>query len=131
MVNSSPHHLLQYDGEGRTILALALESGHSQGRRLPDINNHNFADLIHKLVEVEPRALGLPDLKTQLYPFMTAACSEEQIVEMGILDDPRAKKGDTYGEEYITKIRSAAPLTCLNTIYFLLRADPSKVSTGC
>lgn len=113
--------LLQYDSEGRSILALALESGHSICR------GYHKESCIGKLVQLNLAAVGLPDLKTQLYPFMTAACNEEKIAEMAILDSWRADDRSDYGKKETKKLREEAALTCLNTIYFLLQADPVRV----
>lgn len=126
MTKSYRRHLLQYDGDGRTVLSLALESGHSDIRR--DIEKEENG-CIREIVKLDPRVLGLRDLKTRLYPFMTAACNEERIVEMHILDDLWAVEGTESGQRRIEEIRLEAPLTCLNNIYSLLRADPSSIST--
>lgn len=109
MAKLCPDHLLRCDNEGRSVLSLALESGHSVGLR-----NYSDVGCIRRLVEVDIRMLGLLDAKTQLFPFMTAACSQDRIAKMDILDC-------LYREQ-----RAEASLKCLNTIYFLLRADPSK-----
>lgn len=103
------------------MLSLALESGHRVGKR----DYYSDQDCICRLVEVDIRMLGLQDPKTQLYPFMTAAYCEGRIVEMDILDCPSVD-GTPSGEAWEVRIRNKAPLRCLNTIYFLLRADPSK-----
>ena len=138
MAKTHPEQLFQADKEGRTVLALALESGHSmvenpQGARYP-IWHENRKDnpdsfCIRKLVKLDIRTLVLRDPKTRLYPFQTAASMEERIVELLVQNDPHIRgRADSDFEERIIKARrDSAPLICLNTIYYLLSADPSAL----
>ena len=141
MVKEYPEQLLQVDRYGRTVLSLALESGHSMVEsRLGDRSGRSFCNkssdsyCIRKLVDVDFRSLGLQDPKTGLFPFQTAASMEERLVEVWTLDDAYIR-GDREGissveEERMQRIRESAPLVCLNTIYFLLRTDPSALSSA-
>lgn len=137
MAKANPDQMLQVDKEDRTVLALALESGHSmvKKRRGDDWHNDAIKHCIQQLVQVDIRAVSLRDPKTRLYPFQTAASMKDQIVEIMVLDDSCIRddydKSSDYTRKYheglMKDVRDEAPLICLNTIYFLLRADPTRV----
>ena len=119
MAKKYPDQLLHFDDERRSVLALALESGHS-----------NDTGCINELLNVGHAAIHVSDPVTGLLPFMTAACSASKIAEMSILDSCSADDGSSFGKKLGNKERARAELKCLNTIYFLLRVDPSNVVSG-
>lgn len=118
LVKMQPEYLLKIDDKGRSVLALALESGHSTFRE------YDKEGCIHQIVLLNRDVVGFRDPKTSLFPFMTAACSEDAITDMAILDCWIAEDGSDYGRERAARIRTGSSLTCLNTVYFLLREAP-------
>ena len=127
MAKTYPDQLLHVDKDKRSVLALALESGHSMIKeRYGDFGETRGSKpvdtfCILKLVEIDARVLGLKDPKTELYPFQTASSMEAKIAELVLSDYPTPTRG-FYSCD--------ASIVCLNTIYYLLRADPSALTSA-
>lgn len=136
MATAYPDQLVKVDSQGRSVLALALESGHSMAPITTSYGGkQRFKRCIQTLVEKNASALGLRDSKTQLFPFQIAATMEEHIFDMIALDNkyyrPDRVRGNTWSQDYHSEMKKEmkdeAHLACFNTVYYLLRADPSKV----
>ena len=138
MATAYPDHLTKIDSLERSVLVLALESGHSMS---PVTDSYycrgegRLEQCIQKLVEKNASAVCLRDPKTQLFPFQIAATMEERIFDMLALDNTyyrpdNRRAGDKWSENYHSeiekKMKDEAHLACLNTVYFLLRSDPSR-----
>lgn len=70
------------------------------------------------------------DGKTNLYPFMIASYTEDEIFKMKMFKEPFEGEGEneySYLDGEAREIREKATLACLTTIYELLRADPVRV----
>lgn len=89
---------------------------------------------IRKLVELDVFAVGLRDDRTGLYPFQIAATMEEHIFDMLAFDNnyyrPDEVRDDDWSRNYHgnmkKEMQNEAGDACLNTIFYLLRKDPSK-----
>lgn len=106
--------LLELDDDGCTVLSLALTSGYTWK-----------GGVIRELVHREPRALGVRDRRTQMPPFLLAACHHEEPI-LNYLN-----KEYVYSfkrEEELLKRRNMAEKDCFNDLYNILRADPTQLS---
>jgi len=138
IAKSSPESLLKIDEHGRSVLALALESGHSISPTTKSCYvsfKHREKQCIQKFVENNPTAVGLLDPVEELYPFQIAATTEDRIFEMNALNNEAYRPerllwdrlSEDFHEEMKKEMKRESDLACLNTIYHLLRADPSNI----